>query len=30
MATENIDIVSNMGRDLMAEYQALKLSKWKH
>jgi hypothetical protein len=27
MATENIDIVSNMGRDLMAEYQALKLSK---
>jgi hypothetical protein len=29
MAVENIDVVSNMGRDLMAEYQAMKLRKWK-
>ena len=27
MAVENIDVVSNMGRDLMAEYQAMKLRK---
>jgi hypothetical protein len=28
MAVENIDVVSHMGRDLMAEYQAMKLQKW--